>query len=107
MTVFKIHVDGEGADDFMKDLQKEVEGEWEVSFDELFPPDFMKQHTRFTSIGEFLGGCGFPAGTDEEFEKIPMDELDRFVAATTEFSTWGRMQDAALAALLGSADDEA
>ena len=71
-----------------------------VSFSDLYSDDFMKAHTEYLSIYDFLGSGGFAFRTNEEFDSIPVDELNSYVSANTGFDSWNAMKDSALQAYL-------
>lgn len=77
----------------MENAAKEMDGVNEYSFEELFPPAFMRKYTSMQTIEEFLDNCGFPANTNEEFEAIPEDDFDIYVRDKTSFSSWENMQE--------------
>ena len=72
------------------------------SFDELFPPAFMRKYTEFPNIHAFLEACGFPAATKEEFEAIPDASFDEYVKSKTQFKDWANMQDVAANELIAA-----
>lgn len=79
----------------MKKAAKELDGTHEISFDKLFTFSFMRKYTNFTTIDELLASGGFQANTNEEFENIPEDELDEYIAKTTKFNCWQDMLEEA------------
>lgn len=95
----KIKMDG--FDDLEKQLKqmekniKEFEGGKDVGFEELFDPSFMKRHTNFNSINEFLDESPFTLETNEDFDNLEESELDKYVAETTKFSSWEEMLNTA------------
>lgn len=82
-------------DDFSKKLEQmaksaeELEGTNNVGFDELFTNSFMSQHSKIATIDDFLEGTNIHS--QEEFEAYPEDDLDKYVEANTDFSTWQEM----------------
>ena len=70
---------------------KELERTKHVSFSELFTPAFMRKHTSFSSIDELLQTGGFKADSQEAFEAIPDDLLDKHISSTTKFNSWEEM----------------
>lgn len=82
----------------LKDLEqraKSLDGEHQVSFEELFPGEFMRRHTNFESIAEMLEAGGFEVKTTEDFKKIPDAEWDAFISKRTRFANWKEMQGTA------------
>ena len=67
-----------------------------VSFGELFNDIFMQDHTSFSTIEEFFEKGGFKVNSEEEFDAILQEELDKFIALTTSFDDWEDMLGAAV-----------
>ncbi len=86
-----------GLTELQKDLKqmekaaKELSQTKQVSFDKLFSASFMRKYTSFSSIDEFLNAGGFDAQSQEAFEAIPEEELDKYIANTTNFKNWEDM----------------
>ncbi|WP_050557723.1 hypothetical protein [Leptospira santarosai] len=79
-------------------LQKNIEKVSEtkqVSFNQLFNTNFIKKNTDFSSIDEMLDKSGFQINSNEDFDKIPLVELDNFVRNTTKFPNWKTMLEEA------------
>lgn len=93
MSSFKIT----GFDKLEKQLKQMEKGAKElsktkhVSFGELFPASFMRKYTSFSSMDELLDASSFKSETQEDFEAIPDDEFDKYIAANTKFKTWEDM----------------
>lgn len=91
-----------GFDEFKKQLQnmkraaQELEETKTVSFEELFTQTFMTKYTQFSSFDDFLKAGGFFVETQEDFEAIPDEDIDKHVAKTTKFSDWQTMLDTAV-----------
>jgi hypothetical protein len=91
----------EGLDELQKKLDKlaknaeELDGTHSVSLDEVLTPDFISRHTRFSDASELFEAGGFNAGSQEEFEAIPEDELDAFIQSESSFESWQEMLGAA------------
>lgn len=87
----------DGLDDLIDDLenlQNEVNKVSEMD-GELFPRQFMHQYTNAEDINEFFGNSPWEMETKEDFESIPVTELDRYVDEHSRFRTWGQMKDKA------------
>lgn len=79
----------------LKDMEKaakELDGENEVSFGELFNNSFMKKYTNSENVQVFFDNSGFKTDTDEEFEAIDQAELDSYVQSNSKFNTWEEMK---------------
>lgn len=98
--MFEFKVDG--LDELQKQLEnmekaaKELEGTKEIPLTELFTDDFMKRNTDFSTLDEMFEAFGYSNSTQEEFEKIPDEEIDLKVSNSTIFSSWQDMLDKAL-----------
>lgn len=81
---------------FFDDLQKKMNSaNGEVSFPELFNPNFMTTFTNFNDIGDFFSKSPFEIHSQDDFENIDKNELDKFVKGNTRFSSWEEMKNKA------------
>jgi len=85
--------------DGMRELEKEFK-EMErrsrnvfghVELTDLFTNSFMEKHTSFSSFEQFLEAGNFIVNCQEDFDSIDADEMDKHVAATTQFESWEDM----------------
>ena len=91
----------------VRDLQRKLEAlertaeatgdKPEIPLAELFPPDFLRKHTRFVSLDDMLQQSGFKIESLEDFDDIPADERNGFVTRHTQFSNWEQMVQVAAA----------
>nr|DAQ35650.1 MAG TPA: hypothetical protein [Caudoviricetes sp.] len=91
---FEFKYDDCGLKNMIKKLEtagKSTEGKH--SFNEIFPPAFMRKYTNYSDIDNFLENCGFPYKTDEEFKAIPDDAFDEYVRKSSRFKSWKEMLD--------------
>ena len=94
----KFDLDTSGLDKLQKDIEKQIKnterlnGEHEVSFDELFPDSFMQKYTSFNNIDSFEEKSTF---NWKDIKNIPDNELDLFVNKNTSFTNWQEMLDTA------------
>lgn len=72
-----------------------IDGTNAVSFEELFPPDFMGTHTDADSMAAFLEASPWDVESKADFEAIPEDEFDAYVNEHTGFNSWDAMLSAA------------
>lgn len=90
-----------GFDDLsnmLDDLDKrarELDGEHAVPIEDILTPAFVSSCSEFASIDAFFGAGGFSFESQEEFERIPDEELDSHVRATTTYEDWDEMLTAA------------
>lgn len=83
-----------GSDEFLKKLSdiskgsRDLDNANKIPFDELFPDSFMKKHTSFKNINNFLKESDFDW---ENKEDIPKSDLDKFVKDKTDFQNWSNM----------------
>ena len=86
-----------GFDDFKKQIEKlqknvkELQGQHNIPFDELFSASFMSKYTDSSSIEELLQKGNFDIKSQEDFEQIPDDKMNSFIAMHTSFLTWNQM----------------
>lgn len=89
--------DDRGLKKFQKDLEKmakkaqELDSENQVPFNQLFNEKFMRKYTSFNDFDSFIKAGFDNIETEEDFEKIPDEEMDAHVKATTSFDTWEEM----------------
>lgn len=77
----------------LKDLQKKVKSAGDdVSFPDLFNPNFMTTFTYFSNIDEFFQKSPFKVKSSEDFDNINKTELNSFIKENTKFSTWEEMK---------------
>lgn len=90
-----------GLDGLQKQLKRmadgfeRAKGTHEVSFGELFHPEFMRRHSRHSSIQELFDASGFKIDTNEDLAAIPDADWDRHIRSSTDFPDWVSMQKAA------------
>lgn len=92
--------DSDNPGEFFRNLSRnlqELDRSHNIPFSELFPEEFVKQHTKFTSIYKLFEAGGFNTESAESFKAITDEDLDRFVAENTDFKTWSDMKDKAAA----------
>ncbi|WP_298016706.1 hypothetical protein [uncultured Dysosmobacter sp.] len=70
---------------------KELDGQHDVSFSELFTVPFMQKFTKFSSFDELLAAGGFKVKSNEDFEAIPDADFDKHIASVTKFKNWEEM----------------
>lgn len=82
----------------LNDLSKRADkanGEHSVSFEELFPPSFMKKQTDSDEIYSFFNAGGFDASNNETFKEIDEDQLDVYILEHSNFESWQDMKTTA------------
>ena len=78
----------------LENLQKKVEnlsGSQNIPLKELLSNSFMKEYTSFNSIRELFKASGFQINSIEDFDNIPLSELDNYISKTTDFDSWEDM----------------
>lgn len=80
-------LDTSGFDELEKKLE-EIGGSNKVSFGELFPDSFINKHTDFKTLEELFEESGYEVETEEDFNQIPEEDWDEFIANNTVFSNW-------------------
>lgn len=66
-----------------------ISGDNQIPFEELFNQQFMRKHTEFNSIDEFVNKSGFDF---TNMDSINESELDKFIEGHTSFSSWEDMK---------------
>lgn len=99
--VQQVDIELEGFDEAQRELEdlarraEKLEGEQEVALTELLAAKFLQRHTAFSSLEAMLEASGWEVESQEDFEAIPDDEWDRFVAANSDFPDWQAMLSSA------------
>jgi hypothetical protein len=75
----------------LKRSAEEIDNTESIRFGKLFNTDFMRKHTRFSSIDELFASGGFNVENYIELDSIPNDKIDDHIAATTIFKSWEEM----------------
>lgn len=85
-----------GLDEFQRKLERLSRNAQNVSgpvtFDDLFPPEFMRRYTDFPTIQAMADASGFKIESQQDFEAIPDADWDAFVRSRSRFQTWQDMQ---------------
>jgi len=87
-----------GLEDLEERIRKAVEriGELQagtrVNSDEFFSEQFMRAHTEFDSFAAFCAQSPWPLDGASDVQDAPRDQLNEYIAATTEFETWEGMK---------------
>lgn len=86
-----------GFDELQKDLNKlqkkmeKINETQAVPLVDILTDDFMQNHTRFSSFDEFMNASSWTVDSVEDFDAIPVREMDRYVATCSTFSSWEEM----------------
>jgi hypothetical protein len=95
-----VKVDLKGLDQLqrkLKDLEHKarvLDGKHQIQLSELFPASFLRAHTRFSSLDDLESKArerGFSLGSQEDWDNLPGDQWDAFIAEHTHFTTWKDM----------------
>ena len=70
-----------------------------MTAEDLFPAAWVRAHSQWNDIDAMLTAGECPASVGPEAGPRARERLDRHVAATTEFDSWGAMLDRAVAHL--------
>ncbi|NHN50022.1 hypothetical protein G9464_20855 [Halostella sp. JP-L12] len=79
----------------LQDAAEDLDGEHELTLEELFTPDFMQRHTDFGTIEEFFESSPWTIDSEEDLEAIPDDEFNDYVDEHTDFNNGEEMQSQA------------
>ncbi len=80
-----VELDMSGFDDLERKLER-IRGEHDLSAEDLFPDDFIRENTNFDTRQAFFDAGGVKGKEDTETEAF-----DQFVAANTRFDNWFEM----------------
>ncbi len=67
----------------------------EVGLDEFFDPAFLARHSQFSSFDEFAKESPWTITEWSDIDEIAAEDLDTFVAETTEFESWRQLRNRA------------
>lgn len=93
-------IEFEGFDDLQRELEelaenaRRLDGTNEVPLTDLFPPSFIRRHSRFVDIEALFEASPWTVATADDFATIPDDEWDEFIDEHTSFQDWESMQGA-------------
>lgn len=93
-------IEFEGFDDLQGELEelaenaRRLDGTYEVPLTDLFPPSFIRRHSRFADIEALFEASPWTVATADDFSAIPDDEWDEFIDEHTSFQDWESMQGA-------------
>lgn len=81
---------------------KALQGSGGVSLTEILNDSFIQSNTPFNDLNELFEKGGFKFETLEEFEAIPDEDLNAFIASISEYATFQEMVNAARVAFMRS-----
>ena len=84
-----VKLDTSGLDRLIEKLEK-VDGEHEVSSDDLFTDNFMSRHTKFKTWKEFVD-----ASSIDDINEVHSEKFSEFVADNSEFQSIEEMEQTA------------
>lgn len=90
-----------GIEESIKKLRKlqenieKVEGSRNYTIKELFNDEFMSQHTKSSNISDFFEASGFDFSSQEAFQNVDVDKLDKYISENSDFSSWNEMKSVA------------
>ena len=64
-----------------------------VDFADLFDKSFMRKYTNYRTFEKFLQGGKFRIESQQDFEDLPEERMDKHVEKTTRFGSWKEMID--------------
>ena len=79
----------------LKKNLEQISNTKQLRFDELFTPEFLSEHTSFTSLEDMFDKSGFKVESADDFKAIPDQEWEDFIIGNTTFESWTEMQKAA------------
>ena len=64
-----------------------------VDFDKVFHISFMRKYTDYKTFNKFLSGGKFIIKSQQDFEDLPEELMDKHVQKHTKFKSWQEMLD--------------
>jgi hypothetical protein len=64
-----------------------------VDFEDLFDKSFMRKHTNYRTFEKFLQGGKFYITSQQDFEALPEEQMDKHVVKATRLGSWKEMID--------------
>ena len=90
-----------GIDEFEKEL-KTISNKAEKfgkkkqhSYNKVFNSTFLKKHTKFSSFKKMMEASNFDCSTQEKFDSIPKEDLDKFIQSISRYRSFDNMLKAA------------
>ena len=66
----------------------------DISAPTILMDSFVDRHTKFSSAQQLIDESGFEIQSVEEFNAIPAEQWDSFIANSSEFDSWDDMLEA-------------
>jgi len=70
----------------------ELQAGTHVASDTFFSQQFMRNHTEFDSFATFCNQSPWPLDDIGDVQDVSRDQLNEYIAATTDFETWEGMK---------------
>jgi len=70
----------------------ELQAGTRVQSDTFFSQPFMRDHTEFDSFAAFCHQSPWPLDDVSDVQDVSRDQLNEYIAATTDFETWEGMK---------------
>ena len=86
----------ENLETFGKNI-KELSETQSVPLTEIYSDSFFQENTSFQSFQAFLEKGGFTINTEEDLDKIEIEDLDKFTSENTSFKDFKDLKDKAIA----------
>ncbi len=74
-------------------INKDILGE--VEYSKIFTKEFMTRNSEFKTIEELLKCCHNNIDTNKDYERIPVEILDKVVKEKSKFNSWEEMKNKA------------
>ena len=87
----KVNLSTDGLDKLISNLKK-VEGKHSVQFKDLFTDSFMHRFTDSQNVTDFFEKSGLDFSSQESFENVDVNELDKYVLQHSKFKSWDEMK---------------
>jgi hypothetical protein len=90
-----------GFDEFEKEMNKIANNAERLSktpsvpYSKIFDSAFMRKHTKFSSFKKMMESSNFDCSTQEKFDSIPEEDLDKFIQSVSKYKSFENMFNAA------------
>ncbi len=67
-----------------------------LPIEELFTGEFVRNYTPYQTLEDLCEASGFKVNDDDDFDCVPDDQWDAFIANHTDFTEWSEMLQTAI-----------
>lgn len=89
-----------GFDELKRKLEKLNELQGSIPLTEVLSQDFLSINTPFKSLEDLFAKGGYSVNSDADYEAIPQQDLDNFVAKNTSYKNWQELINAGMSSYI-------